>query len=278
MDLPYTFEPLFAFLEQLDMTPEDLVSQKILLESTLEKIVNGQPVTLSTVAKLCIYLGCDFSEIVSINYAYDSNEQIEQIEPTEPVPATSTIPTITGRQGYNRWTKEEEDRLIEEYNRGENLVMIAKTHNRSHGAISTRINRLIEWGRLNSNKNDNTEYFIPEDIYVSSEDTISISELARRLSVDSHRKLKYEDIASWLVSVDDFEEYVEDGKKIRIPTKQGEDRGIKRGKKKNPAGMEYIGVFLEPAAQKYISENLREIFAYMVNNQESERERGNGFK
>ena len=47
-----------------------------------------------------------------------------------------------------------------------------------------------------------------------------------------------------------------------IPNSQGNEHGIKRGRRTNASGIEYIGVFLEPNAQAYIADNLDSILAF----------------
>ena len=97
-----------------------------------------------------------------------------------------------------------------------------------------------------------------------SKEAISISELARRLSahISNEDKLRYADVSSWLVAAGDLVR-VEDGAAIiMIPTSQGNEHGIKRGKRTNAAGIEYIGVFLEPSAQAYIADNLDSILTF----------------
>ncbi len=98
----------------------------------------------------------------------------------------------------------------------------------------------------------------------ASENSKSISEMARRLSEKTVHtfgvKLRYEDIASWLVSEGDLKESEDNnGITIRVPTKQGEQHGIYKGKRVNSSGLEYEGVFLEPPGQQYIRENLGRI-------------------
>lgn len=135
MNLPYTFEPLFDYLEKLDMTLDDLVIQKILSKSTVEKIANGQNVMTSTLAKLCIELGCEFPDVIAINYAYDPNEKQE-----------------SDRQDYMPWSNEEEERLIDAYKEGVDMDTIVREFKRTRGAISSRLNRLEVAGRINRRK------------------------------------------------------------------------------------------------------------------------------
>lgn len=131
MNLPYSFAPLFNLLEKLEMTPDDLVKRKILASNTVEKIKSGQQVMLVTASKLCLELGCDFSDILELNYDYDPSDVIDE-----------------GSQNYKPWTKEEEEQLIEEYQKGFNISEIAKNMKRAPGAISSRIRRLIFSGML----------------------------------------------------------------------------------------------------------------------------------
>lgn len=132
MNLPYSFDPLLDLLEKLNMTPDDLVKGKHLSRSTVEKIINHQQVMLATVAKLCISLGCEFSDVVAINYAYD--------------PTVKT--TENAMRNYEAWTQEEEEYLVEAFFSGAELDSIAEKLKRSRGAIQSRINWLSLSGRL----------------------------------------------------------------------------------------------------------------------------------
>ena len=97
-------------------------------------------------------------------------------------------------------------------------------------------------------------------------ESISISELARRLSkkMPSGEKLRYADISSWLIAVGDLATIEDDAGSTTVPSEQGVAHGIKRGHRVNAAGIEYVGVFLEPDAQKYISDNLNNILAFLA--------------
>ncbi len=139
MNLPYSFEPLFDLLEKLDMTPDDLVSKKILSRSTVEKILSGQQVMLATAAKICVSLGCDFDDIIELKYDYDPAETIDD-----------------GTQNYKPWSEEEERILIEEYQNMASLNEIAKKLNRSAGAIGSRIGRLVFAGKMTKRNEKNT--------------------------------------------------------------------------------------------------------------------------
>ena len=98
-----------------------------------------------------------------------------------------------------------------------------------------------------------------------TEESISISELARRLSTNtpSGKTLRYSDISSWLIAVGDLATIEDDMGNTIVPTEQGLAHGIKRGHRVNAAGIEYVGIFLEPDAQKYLSDNLGNILTFL---------------
>ena len=135
MNLPYSFDPLFDLLEKLEMIPDDLVTRKTVSKITMEKIISGQQVMLATAAKICISLGCDFSDVVELNYDYDPTEVIDD-----------------GTQNYKPWSSNEEEKLIDEYRDGFPIDDIAKNLKRSVGAVHSRINRLVYIGKLNRRK------------------------------------------------------------------------------------------------------------------------------
>lgn len=101
------------------------------------------------------------------------------------------------------------------------------------------------------------------DVPPVTEDSITISEMAKRLSKRTEKdygvKLRFSDVASWLIATGDMDEYNDNGTIIRLPTKQGNLHGIVLGRKINSAGYEYKGLFLELPAQAYISENIDEL-------------------
>jgi DNA-binding Xre family transcriptional regulator len=131
MNLPYSFNPLFSLLEDLDLTPDNLVTRKIISRQTLEKIINGQQVMLVTPAKICISLGCELTDIIELNYDFNPAEEVDD-----------------GTQNYKPWSLEEENKLIDEYQNGFPIEEIAKSLKRSPGAVSSRIGRLIYGRRL----------------------------------------------------------------------------------------------------------------------------------
>lgn len=135
MNLPYSFEPLFDLLEKLDLTPDDLVTRKTVSQNTIEKIINGQQVMLTTAAKICISLGCDLADIVELNYDYDPSESLDD-----------------GTQNYKPWSSEEEEKLIDEYQNDFPVDVIARNLRRSIGAVQSRISRLVYVGKLNRRK------------------------------------------------------------------------------------------------------------------------------
>lgn len=105
----------------------------------------------------------------------------------------------------------------------------------------------------------------PDDLPPSTEESISISKLAGRLSsrTSGRKKLRYADISSWLINVGDLITTGDNSARVTVPTEQGIAHGIKRAKRMNTSGIEYVGIVLEPEAQKYISDSLNEILAFM---------------
>lgn len=97
----------------------------------------------------------------------------------------------------------------------------------------------------------------------TTQGSISISEFARRLSVQATGgvRLRYADITSWLLAVGDLIRVEEASGSVTIPTSQGIEHGIKRGKRTNSAGKEYVGIYLVPNGQEYLTENLQKILA-----------------
>lgn len=106
-----------------------------------------------------------------------------------------------------------------------------------------------------------------ESASLASEETVSISALARSitdvLKTGTGEKIRYADIASWLVSAGDLIQQKDGDATVAVPTRQGELHGIKRGKRMNASGLEYVGVYLEKNGQEYICENIANIIDHM---------------
>jgi len=100
-----------------------------------------------------------------------------------------------------------------------------------------------------------------------SDESVSISELARRLSGETEKvcgmRLRYADISAWLISTGDLMKIEDGNAAVTVPTAQGEEHGIKRGRRTNSSGVEYVGVFLERDGQQYIIENLDRILSFL---------------
>ena len=131
MNLPYTYEPLFQLLDKLDMTLDDLAEKKVLSAGTIEKIATGQQVMAASVAKICLELGCELNDVIALNYDYDPTEIVDD-----------------GTQNYKPWTKEDDERLIDEYQNDFPVSVIAHNLTRSPGAVSSRISKLVFSGKL----------------------------------------------------------------------------------------------------------------------------------
>ena len=68
----------------------------------------------ATIAKICLGLGCDFNDVVALNYDYN--------------PADGINARTNNKQ---LWSQEEEALLIDEYNDGFSIMEIANGLNRS---------------------------------------------------------------------------------------------------------------------------------------------------
>lgn len=136
MNMPFTYDPLFEILDECDMTLDDLYRNKIVSDKTVQMIGDGQQITLSSVAKICRYLGCEFNDVISLNCDYDPNMKMDD-----------------GTQNYKEWTPEETMQLIDEYINGFPINTIAKNMGRTSGAISSRISKLIFSGKVERRQN-----------------------------------------------------------------------------------------------------------------------------
>ena len=164
-----------------------------------------------------------------------------------------------------KWTEEEEKALLEEYQGGEDVTSMASRHKRTTGAIIARLSRLTGQDRddLRVQFAKRTAVVISKETTSLSSDSISISELARRMTAEIKKdraiRIRYADILQWLIAAGDMEQIEDQEKLIAKPTKQGENHGIRREKRQNNAGLEYVGVFLSRSAQEYVWENLASI-------------------
>ena len=124
------------------------------------------------------------------------------------------------------------------------------------------------------NYNTKIDSGLYSDLPIASEESISISMLARSLSKRTTSinacKVRYADISSWLIKGGYLETYEKDGKTIAVPTEQGVNQGIKRGRRINSQGVEYNGVFLEKEAQIFIEEHLGDIIEFITNSPDTE--------
>lgn len=99
--------------------------------------------------------------------------------------------------------------------------------------------------------------------YSFSDNPISASEIVKRLNdladLNLCRKLKYSDIANWLISIGALEVIkLENGKSTKMPTMQGEALGISIESRRSIKG-EYVVVVYNKNAQQFIIDNIAAI-------------------
>ncbi len=67
----FNYEPLYTTMRDMGISFDDLRKQAKLGPQTVEKLINGDRVMISVIAKLCLVLGCDYSDVVGLNYEWD---------------------------------------------------------------------------------------------------------------------------------------------------------------------------------------------------------------
>ncbi len=67
----FNYDPLYITMKKMGISFDDLRKQAKLGPKTVEKIINGDRVMISVIAKLCLVLGCDYSDVVGLNYEWD---------------------------------------------------------------------------------------------------------------------------------------------------------------------------------------------------------------
>ena len=67
----FNYDPLYTTMKKMGISFDDLRKQAKLGPQTVEKLINGDRVMISVIAKLCLVLGCDYSDVVGLNYEWD---------------------------------------------------------------------------------------------------------------------------------------------------------------------------------------------------------------
>ena len=145
---------------------------------------------------------------------------------------------------------------------GEADIIPSRVVNKNTDTVSSQVaNRKDDTGASCEATIEVDDSDIPFYNSLISEDAISISRLVSELLKNGiiEKRLQYENIMQWFYSVGDINVYEEHGRNIYVPTEQGNLHGIKRGIGKTVEGKPFLGILLEPIAQKYIRDNLGEI-------------------
>ena len=66
-------------MKKLGISFDDLRKQAKLVPQTVDKLTNGDRVMISVIAKLCLVLGCDLSDVVGLNYEWDIESDNKEI-------------------------------------------------------------------------------------------------------------------------------------------------------------------------------------------------------
>ena len=63
-----SYKPLFKLLVDRDMTKTDLCKVTGFSSATLAKLSKGEPLSLSSIEKLCVFFRCQVQDIVEITF------------------------------------------------------------------------------------------------------------------------------------------------------------------------------------------------------------------
>lgn len=67
---PHSYAPLFETLDKFGYSLKDLQRKANLADKTMLKIINGDPVMISSICKIAILLGVELSDIVAPNFSW----------------------------------------------------------------------------------------------------------------------------------------------------------------------------------------------------------------
>lgn len=67
----FNYDPLYDTMQKLGIDFDDLRKTAKLGQKTVDKLISGDRVMISVVAKICLLLGCELSDVVALNYEWD---------------------------------------------------------------------------------------------------------------------------------------------------------------------------------------------------------------
>ncbi len=76
-DHTFSYAPLFENLNKLGMDIEDLKRRCHLGDSTVIKLLTGQPVYISVLCKIAIMIGLGLDDVVDIDYNWNYEDSLE---------------------------------------------------------------------------------------------------------------------------------------------------------------------------------------------------------
>ena len=66
--MPITYDKLFALMKEKGLTTYRIRKEKIITESSLQKLREGKAVSTETIAKLCLALECQPGDILEFDF------------------------------------------------------------------------------------------------------------------------------------------------------------------------------------------------------------------
>ncbi len=126
MSKVWSYQPLLNLIETRQLDADTLAKSCGMSKDTMAKIMAGEDVKLSTLAKLCLILKCSLDDIVEVHFT-------EEWE----------APKSPNRMSHERWTSIQDEQLIRAIKDGLSLSQIADDLGRSESAVRNRIVRLL---------------------------------------------------------------------------------------------------------------------------------------
>ncbi len=179
---------------------------------------------------------------------------------------------------YAAWSKEEDDQLIQEVRQGLNIKQIAEIHQRTNGAISSRIKKLnshfgletivdeisspikstsnLKTDRKRKGRKKEFQLSEKEASMFEYEDSMMVREMKNKLNdlrdEKNVKRVTSKRIFEFLNGIGYVSEKYVDGVWIKVISDEGLNNGVHYIKYKNNLGIEYVGIGLAKQVQKVI--------------------------
>ena len=76
-DQTFSYAPLFKNLERLGLTVYDLRKKTHTSETDILRLLEGKPVTISSLCRIALLLGLELNDVVAMNYDWDYEQSKE---------------------------------------------------------------------------------------------------------------------------------------------------------------------------------------------------------